>query len=412
MTAPMIISWNLTRLCNLACRHCYLDATQRRQECPDELTTSEALGVVAQIAALAPGAMLVLSGGEPLLRHDLLLLVRAVAKRGLMPVIGTNGLLLNQRRAQALVEAGAAGVGVSLDSADPAFHDELRGLPGSWHGAMAGMRAARRAGLALLVHATVFEENRMALAALADIAESVEAMALNLFFLVCTGRGVTQTDLAPAAREETLARLVQLQRTHPKLMIRARCAPYMRRLLGLHAGESAAGYADWSGACLAGRSYLRITPQGQVTPCPYIPTAIGDLRTTPLRELWERHPLLIRLRTELPAGKCGECDFRYSCGGCRARALAQHGDLMAEDSGCSYLPPGRALAESRPAAAPSAPVTWDPAAQALLARIPTFVRARVKAHLEERAAIEGVCSITLEFMQAHRPAKPFFSTPG
>ena len=404
LPAPMIVSWNLTRACNLACGHCYLDAVQRRREPAGELSTAEACNVIAQIAELAPGAMLVLSGGEPLLRRDLDTLVQQAATRGLAPVIGTNGTLLTERRAQALQAAGAAGVGVSLDSAMPSFHDRLRGVPGAWEAALCGVRAARRAGLAVMLQTTLFDENRRDLVALADIAEAHGATALNFFFLVCTGRGVTQTDLAPAQYEETLGCIVRLQRERPQLMIRARCAPYLRRLLGLRSGESAAGYAGWSSACLAGRSYLRITPQGLVTPCPYIPEAVGDVTTTALREIWERHPLLVRLRTELPAGKCGTCDFRYSCGGCRARALARHGDLMAEDSNCLHVRPAEALPEAAPAIpARRKEVTWEPAAQALLERMPAFIRGRVKARLEECAATEAQGVITVDFMRAHRP---------
>jgi radical SAM protein with 4Fe4S-binding SPASM domain len=403
---PTIISWNLTRRCNLACRHCYLDAMRRGCTSSGELDTGEALSVITQTAELAPGAMLVLTGGEPLLRPDLVTLVRHAAACGLAPVIGTNGSLLNERRARTLKHAGAAGVGVSIDSADAQFHDEVRGVRGAWRAATRGAAAARRAGLVLLLHTTLFEQNRKDLAALANLAEALGAMALNFFFLVCTGRGETQTDLSGAAYEDILARIVELQRSRPQLIIRARCAPYLRRLLGLRAGESAEGYGAWSSACLAGRGYLRITPEGRVTPCPYIPAVIGDLRQAALREIWERHPVLIRLRAELPGGKCGACDFRYSCGGCRARALAQHGDVMAEDPQCAYVTaPG--IPPEAPSAPESAAVTWDPAAQALLERIPAFVRATVKTRLEQYASSEGTGCITANFMSAHRPRLPF-----
>lgn len=402
---PMLVSWNLTRRCNLACSHCYLDAMQRSMP-SDELSTDDACRVMAQVAELAPGAMVVLSGGEPLLRSDLVTLVKQAATCGLAPVIGTNGTLLSRRRAAELQEAGAAGMGISLDSAAPAFHDRLRGVPGAWRAALRGATAARRAGVALLLQTTLLKENRKELAALADLAEALGAMALNFFFLVCTGRGVTQTDLAPVAYEETLVRIIELQRSHPQILIRARCAPYLRRVLGLRAGESAEGYSAWSGACLAGRGYFRITPEGRVTPCPYIPQVIGDLRQAVLREIWERHPALIRLRAEFPGGKCGACDFRYSCGGCRARALARHGDVMAEDPQCAYVTsPG--IPPEAPPAPENAAVTWDPAAQALLERIPAFVRATVKARLDQYAVSEGVGCITANFMRAHRPHLPF-----
>ncbi|MEK7875915.1 MAG: radical SAM protein, partial [Pseudomonadota bacterium] len=152
--APMLVAWNLTRACNLACGHCYLDALRRGQKSRSELGTVEACEVIEQIAALAPAAMLVLSGGEPLLRRDLDTLVQHAATRGLAPVIGTNGTLLDEPRARQLKTAGAAGVGVSLDSAAPSFHDGLRGVPGAWRAARRGIRAARSAGMAVSLQAT------------------------------------------------------------------------------------------------------------------------------------------------------------------------------------------------------------------------------------------------------------------
>lgn len=411
MATPKLISWNLTRRCNLACGHCYLDAVQRKRDCGDELATEEAVRVIEEIAELAPGAMLVLTGGEPLLRRDLIDLVGHAAAFDLMPVIGTNGVLLDGPHAAALRAAGAVGVGISLDSVTPAFHDRLRGLPCAWAGAVAGARAARDAGLALQLQATLFAENRGELEAMADLAEEMGAMALNLFFLVCTGRGVTQTDMPQAVYEQTLADIARLQRQRPGLMVRARCAPYMRRLLELHAGESADGYRSWSSACLAGRSYLRITPNGEVTPCPYMPKAAGSVRWNSLSEIWETGADFVRLRTELPGGKCNSCDFRVSCGGCRARAAALHGDLMAEDPKCGYMKPADALPEPVPSSTGAQAVAWTPEAAALLERIPGFVRARVKERIEEQARKDGLAAITLDLMRAHRPQGVFFRPP-
>lgn len=405
---PRIVSWNLTRRCNLACGHCYLDAVQRKSDCADELSTAEALRVVEELGELAPGAMLVLTGGEPLLRRDLDELVQAAAARDLMPVIGSNGTLLTAARAAALRRAGAAGVGISVDSADPAFHDTLRGLPGAWAGAVGGMRAARQAGLGVLMQTTLFAGNRNDLDAFAQLAREEGAMALNFFFLVCTGRGVTQTDLSGADYEATLADILRLQSRHAGLMIRARCAPYARRMLGLKAGQGAGAYADWSSACLAGRSYFRITPEGKVTACPYIPQAAGDLRRAPLRAVWDSAPDFLRLRGEMPGGKCGGCDYRVSCGGCRARSLAMTGDLMGEDAKCAYVPAADAVAEA-PRGLAVRTIVWAPDAQALLERIPGFVRSRVRDRLEEAAVREAAPAITLEFMRAHRPQGAVFS---
>ncbi|MDP2810131.1 MAG: radical SAM protein [Rhodocyclaceae bacterium] len=410
MPAPHLISWNLTRRCNLACGHCYLDAVQRKSEASDELTLPEVARVIDEIAEFAPGAMLVLTGGEPLLRRDLDDIVEHAAGMGLMPVVGTNGILLDAARAQHLRERGAAGVGISLDSTTPEFHDRLRAHDGAWKGALDGMGAARDAGLGVLMQATLFEENRHQLAGFADLAVEVGAMALNFFFLVCTGRGVTQTDLSGQAYEESLRDILALQQARPNLMIRARCAPYARRMLGLHAGESAPGYAEWSSACLAGRRYLRIGPKGEVTPCPYVPNSAGSVRWQPLREIWETGVDFVRLREEMPGGKCGACDYRVSCGGCRARALATTGDLMNQDGKCNYSPPVSTKPEL-PSPRCASAVIWSPEAQRLLDRIPGFVRDKVCSNLEQQATVAGEAVISIDFMLAHRPSSMPFGRP-
>lgn len=410
MVAPHLISWNLTRRCNLACGHCYLDAVQRKSDAGDELSLPEVVRVIDEIAEFAPGAMLVLTGGEPLLRRDLGDIVEHAAGVGLMPVVGTNGILLDAARAQHLRERGAAGVGISLDSTTPEFHDRLRGHDGAWQGALAGMRAARAAGIGVLMQATLFEENRHQLAGFADLAAEIGAMALNFFFLVCTGRGVTQTDLSGQAYGETLTGILALQQARPKLMIRARCAPYARRMLGLHAGEVAEGYAEWSSACLAGRRYLRIGPKGEVTPCPYIPDESGSVRWQSLREIWETGDAFVRLRQEMPGGKCGTCDYRISCGGCRARALATTGDLMDEDGKCNYCPPVSTSPES-PSPRCASAVAWSPEAQRMLERIPSFVREKVRDSLEQKASAAGEVIVSADFMRLQRPTGLPFSRP-
>jgi len=398
---PQIISWNLTRVCNLACAHCYLDAVQRKREAGDELTLAEAEDVVAQIAETAPGAMLVLTGGEPLLRRDLEAIVAAAARRGLMPVIGTNGTLLDAARAEGLRAVGAMGVGISLDSVAPDFHDRLRGQAGAWEGAMRGIAAARAAGLAVLIQTTLLAENRHQIAAITDLAAGLGAAAINFFFLVCTGRGVTQTDLDQAAYEQCLTEIAALSQQREDLIVRARCAPYLRRMLGLKAGERSGGYAEWSSACLAGRSYFRITPQGLVTPCPYLPQAVGDLRREKLANIWSNATELQTLRHTMPGGKCGDCDYRVSCGGCRARAFAMSGDLMGEDAKCGYVKAGDAAPEQTPSAMEE--MAWAEDAERVLDRIPGFIRARVQGMIEKKARAEGITLITAEFMSRHRP---------
>ena len=403
MTEPWLISWNLTRRCNLVCGHCYLDAGQRNGADGNGLATEEALRIVDDLATAAPGAMVILTGGEPLLRRDLETLVAACAKRNLTPVIGSNGTILDETRARSLVAAGARGIGISVDSASPGFHDSLRGRKGAWLGALDGIAAARVAGLPVLMQATLFEQNRREIGRLADLARDLGAVALNFFFLVCTGRGATQTDISAASYDLALREIIALQDQHSDIVVRARCAPYVRRLMGLRAGEGKGAFADFSSACLAGRSYLRITPEGGVTPCPYIPIEIGSVRAKSLAAILAEAPEIGRLRNEPPAGKCGRCEFDLSCGGCRARALAACGDLMAEDPKCGYIPAPTAVPETVPAQSSDEGVRWRADAETRLGNIPAFVRGRIRKRLEEKAVAEGLSEITPEFMLRNRP---------
>jgi len=212
---------------------------------------------------------------------------------------------------------------------------------------------------------------------------------------------VSQTDLSEVEYEDALDFILRLQARRKNLMVRARCAPYLRRMAGLHAGETRDGYAEWSGACLAGRSYFRITPEGDVTPCPYIPQAVGNVRTTDASALWAEAEAFRRLRRDMPQGKCGQCDYRLSCGGCRARALAATGDLMGEDAKCGYVIPETAVPEMRVDRRDDLP--WAADAEQVLARIPGFVRARVRGMVEKKARAEGIPLVTAEFMSRHRP---------
>jgi radical SAM protein with 4Fe4S-binding SPASM domain len=266
--------------------------------------------------------------------------------------------------------------------------------------------------LVVQLQTTLFAETLDEIEEMAALAEQQKVMALHFFFLVCTGRGVTQTDMPPALYERALEHIHYVQARHPGLMVRARCAPYMRRLAGLKSGEGDDHYTAISSACLAGRSYIRIMPEGTVTPCPYMPTSVGTLKDAPLAEIWSASPDLRRLRQELPGGKCGSCDFRVSCGGCRARALAMSGDIMGEDAKCRYVPAEGAEPELLPGVKAEALPSWSEDAEAMLARIPGFVRDTVRSRLEQSAKAAGLAVITAEYMRSRKPASLSFARPG
>jgi radical SAM protein with 4Fe4S-binding SPASM domain len=367
---------------------------------PGELETGEVAGLLDQIAALSDETMVVLTGGEPLLRPDILSLARHGTDLGLMVVVGTNGTLLDEERVAALQDAGVRAVGISLDSLDPGYHDGFRGRPGCWVKTMAGIDACRRAGLMFQVHFSVTDDNAHEVDDMIAFARSAGAAVLNVFFLVCTGRGETVTNISREVYERVLRRVAEAARDEPELIVRARCAPHFKRMalemdpplpVTLRDGYEAGG-------CLAGTRYCRVTPEGGLTACPYMETPVGSLREEDFVALWRDAPLFQQLRAPKLEGRCGACEYAKLCGGCRARPLARSGDLMGEDFLCGYEPRGAAVIE--PLAAPTAAVYWTQEAEARLKRVPAFVRRFVRRRAEDYAREVNADAVTAEHLQA------------
>ena len=399
-SVPQIVSWNLTKRCNLKCAHCYLDATEL--EGTDHLDTARALAITEEIAALSPSAMLVLTGGEPLLRDDILEICSHASALGLAVVLGTNGLLLDDERAAKLKAAGLFGAGVSLDSTTPAYHDRLRGLEGSWSAATLSMEALAKNAVPFQVQFTATKDNYKEVPAIIELAEERGALAVNIFFLVCTGRGREDSDIGPEEYEETLKYLAGAEREYAgRIMVRARCAPHFLRVVAEREPESPLLRGDTSG-CIAATSYLRITPEGMVTPCPYIPPdqnsdELGGGVT--LGDIWKSSPVFSTLRNPSYEGKCSRCGYKDICGGCRARALASGKGLMGEDSWCAYEPEDNE-ADFIPAEAVEP--EWSKEAGERLGRAPGFLRPMIKKGVEHYARAHGIALITPALMAGLR----------
>ncbi|MBI4273939.1 MAG: radical SAM protein [Rhizobiales bacterium] len=407
---PFLVALNLTRRCNLKCAHCYLDAGTLRAGVPDELRTDEVLVLLGRIASLSDEIMVVLTGGEPLLRQDIETLARHAADLGLMVVVGTNGMLLNSRRVAALRTAGVSAVGISLDSLDPVYHDRFRGLSGAWQATLAGIDACRRAGLMFQIHFTATDDNAHELDDMIAFARDAGAAVLNVFFVVCTGRGRTLSNISAERYETVLRRLVEAARDETTLVVRARCAPHLKRLarqaippLPITLAE---GYE--AGGCLAGRRYCRVTPEGDLTPCPYIEMSAGSVRKTDFALLWVNAPLFAALRSPMLEGRCGACEFAKLCGGCRARALARDNNLMGEDFLCSYQPAGGSVIEPTAPDAPS--LAWSEEAEARLRHVPPFVRGFVRRRAEAYARERGEPAVSV--MHLHALARRRFGVGG
>ena len=406
---PHVVAWNLTRRCNLACAHCYI-AAGPTETAAGELPTADCHRVIDEILAVNPAPMLILSGGEPLLRADLEEIAAHAAEDGATVVVGTNGTGLTDQRIAALRAAGVRGVAVSVDSLRPSYHDNFRhgrGALGETQDAVARLVAAR---LDVVVQTTVTKGNRIELEALVAWAAEQGAMAFNCYFLVTTGRGAAMGDLPPAEYEAVLADLARWEGAYRgRMLVRAKCAPHFMR--HVHASDPESPVLNYETRCPCGTQYCRITPDGKLTPCPYLPAVAGDLQTRSFGEIWRTAPLFQRLREGALGGKCGACEYRRVCGGCRARAFALEGDVLAADPSCTYEPPGDLPVVEPPRAVAYGSsfipaLAWSPEARARVARIPSFVRGVVMERVERFAREAGRSEVTAELLADVRKAMP------
>lgn len=403
------ISWNITKRCNLNCHHCYLDADFRGGFRTDELNTEECFRVMDQIAEVNPNAFLILTGGEPLLRPDIYELIRHAADRKFMVVLGTNGTLINRANAEKIKASGAHGVGISIDSMDAAKHDKFRGVNRAWENSTKAFEILNEVGIDFLIQMSVADWNYKEIPDVVAFAEKMGAVAFNLYFLVCTGRGQGNTDISNEAYEEALKTLYRLQMEYKgRLMINSKCAPQYKRVVYENDPDSV--YTrTYSGGCPAATHYSRITPEGNLTPCPFIEEAVGSLKTSAFKELWFNAPLMRELRDRKKLqGKCGTCEFSAMCSGCRARAFAETGSYMAEDPSCDYEPGkhgGKEIVlkiEDTLGLEVEHGVPWTAEALLRLERIPSFARGMVVKGVEKFARERGYSFVDETVMKQSR----------
>ncbi len=407
-----VISWNVTRRCNLECTHCYLPATTRKElpalSAADELTTQEAFQLIDRIASVNPEVMLILSGGEPLLREDIFELSTYASGKGMMVVLGSNGLLINEAVARMMKQSGVSGISISLDSVNPEIHDAVRLQQGAWEKAVSAIKICRKEGLSLQVNTVVTKKNHDELPQLIAYARDLGAKVFSPFFLVCTGRGEEMTDLSPRQYEKVLSMIVEAQGKHDDIMIRTRCAPTVRRIL-YQKDPASRLLAMGAGRCLAGQSYCRIAPEGDVTPCPYLPLSTGNIREQDFSDIWQNSAIFNSLRNPQLKGKCKKCAFRLLCGGCRARAYAGQNDYLGEDPWCDYRLQGGTVIKSptfdtkADAAESATPMPlWTEEAEERLKRVPSFVRNMVRGAIARYAAEHKCREITPQLMDEVR----------
>ena len=316
----LIIAWELTAACNLSCRYCRASASHEPDQ--GELDTDEAKRFVESIAPRKP--MLILSGGEPLLRPDLFQIIRLAVSLGIRVSLASNGTLITSGLAEEIADSGVSRVSISLDGADAAMHDHGRGK-GSFERSIRGIENLR-GRVDFQINFTVTQKNQSELIRIFDLAEKLGAAALHIFFLVPTGRGREEDVITPVRQEEML-RQIEGEMDRRTLEVQVTCAPQYARL-------KKPGHGRGSGGCLAGRRFVFVSRKGEVYPCGYLPLRVGSVREKNFIEIWENSPELQALREGRLKGKCGRCEFSRSCGGCRARAYALTGDYLQSDPSC------------------------------------------------------------------------------
>lgn len=318
----LIVAWETTSACNLGCSYCRAKATAEPNR--DELSTEEALALIDEIEPLKP--LLILSGGEPLLRPDIFLLSQRAVSKGLRVSLATNGTLLTPEIVDKIASSGVSRISISLDGATPEEHDAARGQ-GCYQQIMKGIENLR-GKVDFQINFTITKRNAQYVPEIFDLAESLGAKALHFFFLVPTGRG-TEEDLTSPEIQDELLRLIDIERSRRTIEVQVTCAPQFARIALPCNGRQVGG-------CLAGTSFAFISRRGEVYPCGYLPMLAGNAREQSFREIWENSVVFKALRERKLKGKCGECSHRTTCGGCRARAFAKNGDYLESDSMCNY----------------------------------------------------------------------------
>lgn len=345
---PFTIAWEITRACALACTHCRAEAQPRAH--PDELDTDEALSLIDQIADLAP-PILVITGGDPLMRRDVFQLVERAVGRGLRVAVSpTTTVLASRERLARLAELGVQMIHVSVDGADAETHDAFRGVPGTFDRAIQTLEHLRDLGMPVQVGTTLARHNLHQMAAMADFMTAHGVRVWNVFYLVPTGRARAEQMITPDEAEASWAWLAKYSRTAP-FTVRTTAAPQFRRAM-VHAIEQQGGEMRLTGAGYQireapagietrgvndGKGFMFIDHRGKVCPSGFLQIPAGNVRTEALAAIYRRSPLFRSLRDPgALTGRCGRCRLAELCGGSRARAFAATGSPFGDDPLCTF----------------------------------------------------------------------------
>ena len=339
-----LVAWETTRRCNLACKHCRAVAEDHPYD--NELDTNASFRLLEQIKKVGD-PIIILTGGEPLLRDDIFDIAAFGTKLGLRMVMAPNGTLITRDIAEKMKKSGIKRISVSLDGSTPETHDTFRGLENAFKHSIRGIKIAKQAGIEFQINTTITKTNLDQIPKILELAENLGAVAHHIFLLVPTGRGkyIVDSEINAKEYEETLNWFYdQSQKT--SLQLKATCAPHYYRILRQRAKKDGKkvsfethGLDAVTRGCLAGTGFCFVSHVGRVQTCGFLDVECGDITQQTFKDVWENSQVFNKLRDfNNLEGKCGICEYKRVCGGCRARAYEATGNYLAEEPLCSYQP--------------------------------------------------------------------------
>ncbi|MBI3600766.1 MAG: radical SAM protein [Nitrospinae bacterium] len=468
---PRLVFWETTKGCNLRCLHCR--AIPEMMTSREDLSTEEGLGLIDQIVEFS-NPILVLSGGEPLFRKDIFEIAEYGIKKGLRLSLATNGTMIDKDMAKKIRDIGFARVSISFDGAKAETHDRFRSIPGSFKAAIEGLKNLIELGISAQINTTIAKHNYKELPEILDLALELGVDALHTFLLVPVGCGVdiAEDQMVSADEYEKILHWFYDQSKLHSIDLKATCAPHYFRVraerilaekkAGLkptpfipHGTQLKAGHVDkvttpphpppspqpsprgrgregqgerghglsaMTKGCLAGTGVCFVSHKGEVFPCGYLPAKAGDIRKERFQDIWNNSLVFKNLRNpDLLQGKCGVCEFKHICEGCRARAYSATGNYLSEEPFCAYEPSvptqsmgtsnvgqGFSLAEVESAhteaegVMPELSLSWSQDAKDAVMKIPFFVRKKAVKSIEDYARGRNIAMINIEVVQEVR----------
>ena len=339
-----LIAWEVTRSCNLACKHCRAEA--HPEPYPGELSTEEAKALIDTFPSVG-NPIIIFTGGDPMIRPDVYELIAYAGSKGLRCVMSPNGTLITPENARKIKEAGVQRCSISIDGYNAEKHDAFRCVPGAFDATMRGIECLKAEGVEFQINTTVTRDNLHDFKKIFELCERIGAAAWHIFLLVPMGRAAELADQVITAQEyeDVLHWFYDFRKT-TSMHLKATCAPHYYRIMRQRAREEGVsvtpatfGMDAMTRGCLGGTGFCFISHVGQVQPCGYLTLDCGNVRTTPFPEIWRKSKPFLQFRDQSEyKGKCGVCEFHKVCGGCRARAWSMDGDYMGEEPLCTYQP--------------------------------------------------------------------------